>query len=221
MRKPSVPNGPGAEHERPPHKYNTVDRKLMRGRCPYRDKWRSGLGRKIVWPPIDAHIFEDDNICHTMCTCGACSSPGSKPAEASAHSAEAPAFAPSGSPPQDPDGFLSCDEYDDDDDPIDWLARLELVDIFAPFSDPVATDDLPASSPHSASSSTPPQMDNQALLQDYSNMLDDGGSPPLATPERQEFLQDDFPKTALAPPAKPKKPAFVMGKRGRGMTPQN
>ena len=64
-------------------------------------------------------------------------------------------------------------------------------------------------------------MDNQALLQAYSNMLDNGGSRPLATPEKAKFLRDDFPKTTLAPPAKPKKPAFVMGKRGRGMTPQN
>ena len=198
----------------------SIDRKLMRGRCPYRDKWRSGLGRKIIWPPIDAHIFEDYNKCKTMCTCGTCCSSGPKPPDASALSAEAPASAPSGSPPQDLDGFLSCDE-EDDDDPIDWLVRAELVDIFAPFSDPVATGDRPASSPHSASSSTPPQMDNQALLQAYSDMLDHGGSPPLATPKRQEFLQGDFPKTALATPTKPKKPAFVMGKRGRGMTPQN
>ena len=165
-----------------PYKYNTIDRKLMRGKCPYHTAWRSGLGKKVVWPAIDAHIYEDDNICHTTCTCGTCSSSGPKPTDASVPPTATLTSAPSGSPPQDHDGFESCEEVEEDD-PIDWLVRAELVSIFAPFSDPSTSEDLPASSPHSASSSTPPQMDDQALLQAYSSMLDHGDSPPLATPE--------------------------------------
>ena len=126
MKAPCVPNGPGCDKERLPLKYQTIDRKLMRGKCPYPDRWKSSLGKKVVRPPIDAHIYEDDNICHTTCTCGNCSSSGPKPSDASAPPTATLASAPSDSPPQGHDGFEGCEEGNEDD-PIDWMVRAELV----------------------------------------------------------------------------------------------
>ena len=142
-----------------------------------------------------------------------------QPTDASGPPSGTDAPAPPGPPPQGQDGFMSCE--DDEDAPIDWSVIAELASIFAPFSDLDTSEDPPASSPHGASSCTPPQMTHQAILQAYDNMLDQDNSPPPATPSRQEFLSDDFPRTALAPPAKRKQPAFVMGRRGCGMNPQN
>ena len=103
---------------------------------------------------------------------------------------------------------------------IDWAVIAKLASMFAPFSDLDTSEDPPASSPHGASSSTLPQMTDQAILQAYGNMLDQGDNPPLAAPDRQEFLRGDLPRTALGPPVKHRQPAFVMGRRGRCMNPQ-
>lgn len=157
MRPPCVPNGLGTDNVRPAHKYSTIDRRLMRGRCPYPDgKWKSGHDKEIIWPPIYVQIYEDFDKCHSMCACSVCCLPPTPP-DASAPSAAAPASAPLGSPPQDPDGFQSCGE-EDDDDTVDWLVRAELEDICAPFRSEAESNlvDLPASSPHGASSSTSP-----------------------------------------------------------------
>lgn len=44
MQKPCIPNGPGTKNELFKHKKDTVDRRLLKGSCPYRcGKWRSGL----------------------------------------------------------------------------------------------------------------------------------------------------------------------------------
>ena len=129
MKPPCKPNGGSHRQKRPAHSYHTIDRRLVRGKCPYPDKWKSRLNRKVIWPPIDAHIFEGDNVCHTTCTCSSCSSSG-QPPDPPDPNAPAP---PDPTPPGQ-DGFASCDE-DDDDSAIDCAVIAEPSDIFAPFSD--------------------------------------------------------------------------------------
>ena len=38
--------------ERMPHKFTVANRQLARGRCPYQGGWKSGLDRRIIWPPV-------------------------------------------------------------------------------------------------------------------------------------------------------------------------
>ena len=63
------------------------------------------LAGKSFAPPIDVHLFEDDDICHTTCTCSKGNPSGQTPDDASATPSDTAASAPSGSPPQDLDGF--------------------------------------------------------------------------------------------------------------------
>ena len=41
--------------------------KLLRGQCPYKKGWGSGLHESVRWPPCPLHIYEDSGH-HTKCT---------------------------------------------------------------------------------------------------------------------------------------------------------
>lgn len=45
------------------HKYTLRD--LLRGKCPYKKGWHSGLDRKVVWPPLKLLCFLED-ASHSM-----------------------------------------------------------------------------------------------------------------------------------------------------------
>ena len=63
------PNGKGCEEKRPKHIKDMIDRALLKGRCPYRGNWKSGLNNRIVWPPCDVGIYEEYILHHTKCDC--------------------------------------------------------------------------------------------------------------------------------------------------------
>lgn len=71
MDTPCVPNV-GNRKELMPNTFHVINRRLARGRCPYLDKWKSGLHKGIIWPPIEVHLVEGDDRCHTKCTCNLC-----------------------------------------------------------------------------------------------------------------------------------------------------
>ena len=189
-----------------------MDRRLARGRCPYPDKWKSGLNRRIFWPPIDVHIFEGNNVCHTTCTGSSCSSPGQPPGPPSDPDAPAPPE------PIQPlmDGSASCEE-DEGDPAIDWAGIAELSDIFAPFS--VTGSANPSASGTPGASSSTAVMSDQSIFVAYDNMQQQAIKR-VAAATASEIVSDSPLDAAPTPPAKRKPPAFVMGKRGRGLVQQ-
>ena len=213
MRPPCVPN----EDDRKvslPSKYNTVDRNLARGKCPYKGKWRSGLDSCIRWPPIDVRIFEDNELCHTTCTCSNCSSTGQPPGPPP--DPEAPAHLEPALPLVD--GFVSCEE-DEDDPVVDRTALAELYNIFAPIS-VTANADPSASSTPGASSSTA-AITEQSVLIAYDNMQQQISRRATAASSTAASSSDCPPVAAPLPTVKRKSSAFVMGKRGRGLIQQS
>lgn len=64
MGKPCVPDCPNRK-ELMPSNFNIIDRRLTRGRCPYRGGWKSGLDHRIIWPPVEVHLVEGDDRCHS------------------------------------------------------------------------------------------------------------------------------------------------------------
>ena len=154
--------------------------------------------------PIDVHLYEGNDTCHTKCTCPTCCSSGQPPGPPSDLDVPAP-FAPA----------------DDDDTAIDWQALSELYDIYAPLS--VTIDDQPGSPSGSPASNTPgassstSMPSDQDILARVANILPPAPSHNL-TISLSDHAGDSTPIAAPAPVIRSKPPAFRMGRRGQCFT---
>ena len=141
------------------HKLDMVDRSLLKGRCPNRDgKLKSGLSRKIIWPPCDVWIYEDFDRHHTKCKCTDCSTPAAPPAPSPCGNDLAAATETLDASDVEPE---SCDNLEEE------FVDAQLLDIFGPYDLAAAgtVDHSPtASSSHCVSSNTCDRMDDQALF---------------------------------------------------------
>ena len=193
MKDPCIPNTSIRRLEMP-HKYNTVDRKLARGRCPYPGKWMSGLDRHVTWPPIDAHLYEDKNTCRTRCACAVCSSGRPPPG-----------------PPTDPAAPALTDGDVDDLNHFDWHELANLYDIHAPTSvieveAEYPEEGFPRDTPDDCTSSAvPSELDIVARIVEV-----------LSTPPALALALC----TAPTPVVRSKPPPFRLGRRGRGLIQQ-
>ena len=109
-----------------PNRYWQVDRRLAKGRCPYSGDWKSGLHRSIVWPPVEAYLVEDDNSCHTKCTCHVCCD------------------RPPDGPHTDASNFRLSRQAAGALNDRDWAELAALYDIHAPLSCLTGPDDAAA-----------------------------------------------------------------------------
>ena len=92
-----------------PHKFTVINRQLARGRCSYQGGWKSGLDRRITWPPVEVHLVEDDDICHTKSACETCS-----------------AGIPPLGPHTDPSAIILTESETEHLNSMDWLKVVNL-----------------------------------------------------------------------------------------------
>ena len=145
-------------------------------------------------PPIDVHVYEDNDTCHTKCACALCRSGLPPPGPSTDPAAPAPIEGDHG-----------------DLNPIDWQELANLCDAHAPISVIEVEAEYPADgflidTPDASSSSAVPS--EQDIV---ARVVEVFPTPPAIV-------------LALCPAPTPvvrsKPPPFRMGRRGRGLSQQ-